>query len=58
MCELKRFIKNTKLTMFNFPGASYYQLLHYLDVHFEDRETNTVVIHVGINDFLKDIFKT
>ena len=40
--------------MFNFPGASSHQMLHYLDLHLEDREINTVVIHVGINDILKD----
>ena len=29
-------------------------MLHYLDVHLEDRQVNTVVIHFGINDILKD----
>ena len=40
--------------MFSFPGASSHQLLHSLDVHFEDRQINTVVIYVGINDILRD----
>ena len=40
--------------MFNFPGVSYHQMLHYLDVHFEDRQINIVVIHVGINNILRD----
>ena len=40
--------------MFNFPGGSSHQMLHYLDVHLEDREINTVVIHFGINDILRD----
>ena len=54
MYEFNRFIKNSKATMFNFPGASSHQRLHYLDVHLEDRQINTVVIHVGINDILRD----
>ena len=40
--------------MFNFPNASSHQMLHYLDVHLEERQLNTVVIHVGINNILKD----
>ena len=40
--------------MFNFPSASSHQMLHYLDVHLEDRQINTVVIHIGINDILRD----
>ena len=43
--------------MFNFPGASYYQLLHYLDVHIEDRQINTVVIRDGITIFLENFVK-
>ena len=54
MYEFNRFIKNSKAKMFNFPGASSHQMLHYLDVHLEDRQINTVVIHVGINDSLRD----
>ena len=51
--EFNRFIKNSTATMFNFLGASSHQMLHYLDVHLEDRQINTVVIHVGINDILR-----
>ena len=54
MYEFNRFIKNSKAKMFSFPGASSHQMLHYLDVHLEDRQINTVVIHVGINDILRD----
>ena len=39
--------------MFSFPSASSHQMLHYLDVHLEDRQINTVVIHVRINDILR-----
>ena len=54
MYEFNRFIKNSKAKMFNFPGVSSHQMLHYLDVHLEDRQINTVVIHVGINNILGD----
>ena len=54
MYEFNRFVKNSKAKMFSFPGASSHQMLHYLDVHLEERQINTVVIHVGINDILRD----
>ena len=54
MYEFSRFIKNSKAKMFSFPGASSREMLHYLDVHLEDRQINTVVIHVGINNILRD----
>ena len=40
--------------MFNFQGASSHQILHYLDVHLEDRQINIVVICIGINNILRD----
>ena len=52
--EFNRFIKNSKAKIFNFPGASSHQILHYLDVHLEERQINTVVIDAGINDILRD----
>ena len=51
--EFNRFI-NSKATMFNFPGTSSHQMLHYLDVQLKDRQINTVAVHVGINDILRD----
>ena len=54
MHEFNRFIKNGKATMFNFTSASFHQMHHYLDVHFEGTQINTVVIRVGINDILRD----
>ena len=38
--------------MCNFPDASSYQLLHYLDVHVKDKSIDAVIIHIGINDLL------
>ena len=53
MYEFNRFIKNGKATMFNFLEASSRQMLHYLGVHLEGRQINTVLIHVEINDILR-----
>ena len=47
-------LKNSKAKIFHFPGASSHQMLHYLDVQLGDRQINTVAIHVGINDILRD----
>ena len=52
MHKFNRLIKNRKAKMFNFPGASSHQLLHYLDVHLKDKSIDTVIIHIGINDLL------
>ena len=40
--------------MFNFPDVSFLQIVHYLDVHLEDRQVNTVAIRFWINDLLRD----
>ena len=53
MYEFSRFIKNGKTNMFNFPGWSSHQMLHYLVEHLEDRQITKVVIHVEINDILR-----
>ena len=52
MHKFNRLVKNRKANMFNFPGASSHHLLHYLDVHLKDKSTDTVIIHIGINDLL------
>ena len=52
MYKFNRPIKNRKAKMFNFPGAPFHQLLHYLDVHLKDKSIDTVIIHIGINDLL------
>ena len=54
MCETNRFIKNSKATMFNIPGASSHQILHYFDGHLKGGKISTVVIRVGINDVVRD----
>ena len=38
--------------VFNFPGASSHQLLHYLDFHLNDKSIDVGIIEVIINDLL------
>ena len=52
MQKFNRLIKNRREKMFNFPGASPHQLLHYLDVQLNKNPINSVIIHIGINDLL------
>ena len=41
-----------------FPGATSNQLLHYLDVNLQDNNTESVILHVGVNDVLQDSTET
>ena len=41
-----------------FPGATSNQLLHYLDVNLHDNNTESVILHVGVNDVLQDCTET
>ena len=52
MQKFNHLIKNLQAKMFNFPGASSHQLLHYLDVHLKEKYIDTVIIHIEINDLL------
>ena len=52
MYDFNKLIKNRKAEMLNFPGASSRQLLHYMDIHLEGIQVDTVVIHIGVNDLL------
>ena len=29
-------------------------MLHYIDLHLEDKSVDTVLLHVGVNDLLND----
>ena len=49
--QMNQQIKNGNACIHSFPGATSHQLLHYLDVNL-DKYTDTVVIHIGINDIL------
>ena len=35
--------------MLNFPGSSSKQMLHYINIHLEDKSIDTVFVHVGVN---------
>ena len=38
--------------MLNFPGASFNEILHYINVHLKEKLIDTITIHVGVNDLL------
>ena len=52
MNNFNKLIKNRKAKMLKFPCASLRQLLHYMDIHLEGIQIDTVVIHIGVNDLL------
>ena len=52
MYGFNKLIKNKNAKLLNFPGASSRQLLHYMDIHLEGIQVDTVVIHIGVNDLL------
>ena len=39
--------------MFNLTSPSSHQMRFYLDIHLEDRQIKTVVIHAGMTDVLE-----
>ena len=49
MNDFNKLIKNRKAKTLNFPGASSRQLLHYMDIHLEGIQVDTVKIHIGVN---------
>ena len=49
--QMNQQITNGNARIHSFPGATSHQLRHYLDVNL-DKYTDTVVIHIGINDVL------
>ena len=46
MHKFNRLIENRRTKISNFPGTSSHHLLHYLDVHLNDKPIDTVIIHV------------
>ena len=52
MNDFNKLIKNRKAKMFNISGVSSRQLLHYMDIHLEGIQVDTVVIHIGVNGLL------
>ena len=39
-------------------GSTSNQLLHYLDVNLQNNNTESVILHVGVNDVLQDSTET
>ena len=54
MYEFNSLLRSTKEKMLNFPGSSSKQMLHYIDIHLEDKSIGTVILHAGVNDLLND----
>lgn len=54
MREFNANVKSGTARIHCFPGATSTQILHYLDVNL-DSSTDTVILHVGINDLLQDM---
>ena len=52
--ELNEQIRHGHARVHSFPGATSKQLLHYLDVNIDD-STDTVLIHIGVNDILQSV---
>ena len=52
--QFNQLAKTGNVRIHSFPGATLRQLLHYLDVN-PDSTTDTVILHIGTNDLLKDI---
>ena len=52
MNDFNKLIKNRKVKMLNFTGASSRQLLHYMDIRLEAIQVDTAVIYIGVNDLL------
>ena len=52
--QFSQFVKTGNTRIHSFLGATSRQLLHYLNVNL-DNTTDTAILHIGINDLLKDI---
>ena len=48
--EFNGFSSNGNAKMVNIPGAISKKILHYLNIHFSNSSTDTVVVHVDVND--------
>ena len=52
MIEFNKFVRVGKAKLQYFPGATSKQLLHYLGVNLQDMNTESVILHVDVNDVL------
>ena len=58
MRDFNEFVRMEKAKLQYFPGATSNQLLHCLDVNLQDKNTESVILHVGVNDVLQDSTET
>ena len=54
MSDFNKFVKVGKAKLQCFPGVTSNQLLHYLGVNLQDNNTESVILHVGVNGVLQD----
>ena len=52
--EFNKYIKYDRANLLTFPGATSQHLLHYLDIHLDDSNTETVFLHVGVNNIINE----
>ena len=58
MRDFSKFVRMGKTKLQYFPGATSNQLLHYLDVNLQHKNTAWVILHVGVNDVFQDRAET
>ena len=58
MRDFNKFVRVEKAKLQCFPGATSNQLLHYLDVNLQDNNTESLMLHVRVNDVLQDRTET
>ena len=50
MYEFNSLLRNRKPKILNFLRFSSQQILHYIDIHLEDKSIDTALLHVSVND--------
>jgi len=51
--QISRWVKNSIVQQKIFSGATSYHLSYYLQPHLTEAQYDSVIIHCGVNDFLK-----
>ena len=58
MRDFNKFVRVEKAKLQCFPGATSNQFLHYLNVNLQDKNTESVILHAGVNNVLQDSTET
>ena len=58
MRDFNKFVRVWKAKLQCFPGTTSNKLLHYSDVNLQDNNTESVILHVGVNNVLHDSTET